>query len=242
MIGKVLNSVLPKCCLVPIERRRTFSQRYPLLWNAANIISVFRVIMLSIVVILPIFKQDAVVIWYVLLTLSDKLDGWVALLTGNNNGIGKMIDPLCDKVFHFIGLQYLLFSNLLDPAILGYLAMLFEALTLFVALACVHFVWVRKNESFKDAFEIIKQKISVNGFVNSFGKVKMVAYFLGIFFLLLYLYLPRFWSTSPKECEAIKNLYISFFGFGIFMAAIAFVLYIQEAVQRCRELTEKDLS
>jgi phosphatidylglycerophosphate synthase len=242
MIGVFMSSVLPKCWLVPIERRRSFFIRYPILWNAANIISASRVLMFLAVLLLPYFQQDSVVAWYVVLSFSDKIDGWVALLTGNNDGIGKVIDPVCDKVFHFMGLQYLLLGNLLDPALLGYLAMLFEGLTFFVGFACVHCVWTSEGESIAKSCAIIKEKMADGIRVNPFGKAKMVAYFAGIFFLLLYHYLPRFWTISAKEQVVLKNLYVIFFSFGIFMAAIAFSLYVYEAVRWWLHQAEQDPS
>lgn len=242
MIGVFVNAVLPRHWLVPIERRRNFFSRHPILWNAANAISILRVLLFLAVLLSPRFQQDAVVAWYVALSFSDKVDGWVALLTGNNDGIGKVIDPVCDKVFQFMGLQYLLLGNLLEPAILGYLAMLFEGMTFFVGFACVHHVWAGKKESFAKSCTFIKEKMTGGIRVNPFGKAKMVAYFVGVSFLLLYHYLPRFWTMSAKEHAVLQNLYVIFFSFGIFMAAIAFGLYAYEAVRWWLFQAEKDLA
>lgn len=236
MIGDFFAFILPAKLQVNIEKRRKFFSRHPLLWNSANILSVSRVLIFFYILAVPGSSQDAVIAWYVILSITDKLDGWVALLTGNNQGVGRYLDPLCDKIFQFMGMQYLLLNELIYPAILGYSAMFVEVAIFFNAMACVLCAWYGQGMSFRATYHVITEESAKGARVNPFGKVKMVAYFTGITFLLLYLYAPRFFGNSGSEyisraSPVFRNLYITFFVGGICMGLLSLRVYFADALR-----------
>jgi len=88
------------------------------IWNLANIISSLRFLAPINFFVIDLFWSwwdiKVKLIVYLALFLTDLIDGWLARLIGNTGGIGKLIDPIADKVLHLSGLVFLLISVTLE--------------------------------------------------------------------------------------------------------------------------------
>src|SRR3990172_3941484 len=71
-------------------------------WNLPNTISVLRCGVIPILLLLPLFQDQGgsqIVAWcFIVAALSDVLDGWLARRGQQVTQIGKLIDPVADKM------------------------------------------------------------------------------------------------------------------------------------------------
>lgn len=99
------------------------------MWTPANIVTLVRVALLPLWLLLaelsPAVRGDAalvspwvVLVVYVLISLTDKLDGHLARSRGEITTFGKFLDPIADKLAVLVALCYLLEVHLVSPWVL----------------------------------------------------------------------------------------------------------------------------
>ena len=89
-------------------------------WTAANVVTSVRVVLIPLwLLVAELFGVEsdgkclsvgclAVFVFYVLLSLTDKLDGYLARSRGEVTVFGKFIDPIADKLLVVTGMVWLL--------------------------------------------------------------------------------------------------------------------------------------
>ncbi|MDO8107381.1 CDP-diacylglycerol--glycerol-3-phosphate 3-phosphatidyltransferase [Isoptericola sp. b441] len=77
--------------------------RTPMVWNAANIVTLVRFLLVPLVVV-AVLLDDGGGGWrwvaaalFLLAAATDRLDGWLARRTGQVTDWGKLVDPIADK-------------------------------------------------------------------------------------------------------------------------------------------------
>lgn len=149
----------------------------------ANLLTVFRLLMAPL--IFPAFASDnpvwVILIW-VTAAATDILDGWVARKRGENSELGKILDPLADKlVMSFSFLALMVWYDL--PLWMG-LTYIIKELVQVVGGAFFYFKGSRVEAS------------------NAWGKAGTVLFFLGFF---LY-----FWAPKIGNWVLLLGLLVSF--------------------------------
>lgn len=98
-------------------------------WTAANIVTVIRIFLIpvwyAVAMMNPISVQGefspsllGVAIFYIVLALTDKLDGYLARSRNEVTTFGKFLDPIADKLVVVFALVFLLQINLTDALLL----------------------------------------------------------------------------------------------------------------------------
>ena len=78
----------------------------------SNVISILRAFMvLPILYFLQKGKGDVALIFILIAIISDVLDGWLARISNEITDIGKILDPVADKVVIFSVMLYLMFAD-----------------------------------------------------------------------------------------------------------------------------------
>ena len=72
-------------------------------WNLPNTITVFRTAAIPVILMLPIVKDDewscTLIAWcFIVAAVTDIVDGWLARRGAQVTSIGKLLDPLADKL------------------------------------------------------------------------------------------------------------------------------------------------
>jgi len=84
---------------LPATRRRRVVERF---WNLPNTITVVRTAVIPVLLMLPLFPHRAgsqFIAWcFIVAALSDLVDGWLARRGQMVTHIGKLLDPLADKL------------------------------------------------------------------------------------------------------------------------------------------------
>jgi len=88
--------------------------------NVANLITIFRIILIPIFMVLYLnksFYYNGFPLWAILIYLlaffSDILDGYIARSTNNITALGKVLDPLADKLLRLCVLCAFMINNVL---------------------------------------------------------------------------------------------------------------------------------
>jgi len=207
------------------------------IWNLANIISLTRLLTPINFFVIDLFWSwwdiKLKLIVFLLISLTDCIDGWLAKHIKNTEGIGKLIDPVADKVHQLSVLVFILTGVLLEKWI-GILVMAGEIPLVFISIYGIYTIVkkeIRKNKIITEAYkeyraEAKKKKIegekaveelgefwyAIKNFpskiylgvkdkiikeikVSPWGKMKMVAYFIAVAFLVSYTVYPMkpFW-------------------------------------------------
>lgn len=135
--------------------------------TAANIITIFRILLVPIFLILylnPVFYYEGfplfAVLTYLLAFLSDVLDGFIARSTNTITNIGKILDPLADKLLR-ISVILAFYINGVLPLYVFLILLIFDILS--IALA----------------FIMLQNKYFVKA--NIFGKITTIFMSLSLF-------------------------------------------------------------
>ena len=88
-------------------------------WNLPNTITMLRVLVIPVVLAFPFFESNAasrLVAWlFVFAALTDVLDGWLARRGEQVTSIGKLLDPLADKLLVTVCLIVLVAMGRIPP-------------------------------------------------------------------------------------------------------------------------------
>jgi fused signal recognition particle receptor len=80
--------------------------------TVSNIISIFRALFaIPIIYFLKIGRGDIALVFMLIAMTSDMLDGWLARISNQITAIGKILDPIADKVVIFSVMAYLLLNG-----------------------------------------------------------------------------------------------------------------------------------
>ena len=89
--------------------------------NLPNKLTIFRIILVPIMAIIPFFNFDikwiVIVIIFILASITDKLDGYIARSKNQITTFGKFLDPIADKILVLAAMLILVEDNRL-PAII----------------------------------------------------------------------------------------------------------------------------
>lgn len=99
------------------------------IWTPANIVTCIRVALVPLWLLAAEFVANppnqglslgslAVALFYVLLALTDKLDGHLARIRGEETVFGQFLDPIADKLVVVVSLCYLLEIGVVSPWVL----------------------------------------------------------------------------------------------------------------------------
>lgn len=99
------------------------------IWTPANIVTCIRVALVPLWLLAAEFVASppnqglslgslAVALFYVLLALTDKLDGHLARIRGEETVFGQFLDPIADKLVVVVSLCYLLEIGVVSPWVL----------------------------------------------------------------------------------------------------------------------------
>jgi len=231
------------------------------IWNLANIISSTRFLAPVNFFVIDLFWAEwdiqAKLICYLALFLTDFTDGLVARWTGNTEGIGKLIDPVVDKVMQLSGLIFLLVNVPLEswiviPILGGEIPLvLFSIYGIYMIVKRE----IRGNEIIRPAYKKyrkeakerkkkgegaveefgefwyavkyfpskiylgIKDKIIKEIKISAWGKMKMFAYFSGVFLLILYVI---------KQNDYFWQGYVAMFSVGFGFCLLSYREYYQK--------------
>lgn len=210
--------------------------------NSANIITLSRIIVTPIALFLvpwpdyfpPPWDIGLEIVIYVILASTDRLDGYVARKIKNTEGIGKVLDPIADKIMHIYGLTFLWVAQLLEPWMIVLITG-GEVIVFGIVIRAI--LLVEKPERMKhknnyrlpalrkpywiDLYRLVKTKLINDLEVEDLGKIKMGFFFAGysfiainVFFgpakILSFFYLVSFFSGVVLSYYADSRYYNRF--------------------------------
>ncbi|MDO4538242.1 MAG: CDP-diacylglycerol--glycerol-3-phosphate 3-phosphatidyltransferase [Coriobacteriales bacterium] len=98
------------------------------IWTPANIVTTVRVALMPLWLLLAEFSSAAtdkvsvsallVALLYIIISLTDKLDGYLARSRGEVTAFGQFLDPIADKLAVVVALSYLLEIGLVNSWVL----------------------------------------------------------------------------------------------------------------------------
>ncbi len=147
-----------------------------------NIITTVRIALLPFVYFFYLtnyvpFSQYIAIAIFIIAALTDFLDGKIARKYNLVSNIGKMLDPIADKMLSYTGLFLIIVTNILP---------LWAAVIIYVINLCRDF-----------AIDCLRMIAATKGTVlaaNIFGKIKTMIAFIALPWLLLQGCLPTDWS------------------------------------------------
>lgn len=213
-----------------------------LLLNSANIITFSRIIVTPIALFWvpwpvyfdPPWDIGVRILLYVLLAMTDRLDGYIARKIKNTEGIGKALDPIADKIMHVYGLTFLWTTQLLDQWMIVLITG-GEVIVFGIVIRAI--LLVEKPERMKhknnyrlpalrklywiELYRLVKAKLINDLEVEDLGKIKMGFFFAGysfiainVFFgpagMLSFFYLVAFFSGAVLSYYADFKYYNKF--------------------------------
>ncbi len=106
------NKVRERYEQIPVNRVVTVS----------NIISILRAALALPIVYFLIESQELIAFILIIIAIvSDMLDGWLARISNDITELGKMLDPLADKIVIFSIMLYLIFTDVMPVEFFGFL-------------------------------------------------------------------------------------------------------------------------
>ena len=138
-----------------------------------NILTISRIVLLPVLIIL-IFSDSNLtnflsIVLFIMMSITDYLDGLIARKTKNTSNFGKMLDPIADKLFVVL----ILITFISDSMLLG-----IHLIPAYLIIAREIFIsGLREYASSDD----IKKEIPV----SNLGKYKTAAQMSGLFLILL---------------------------------------------------------
>ncbi len=190
--------------------------------NLANFISSLR-FTAPIILFATDWNIQAKLIYCIALIPTDILDGLVARVIGNKNGIGKLIDSTADRILYGSGLIFLFSEKLMKywivlPLILGEIIL---AVPVGYGIFLIIKKEIKKNKirSVIQIYQKINEQVSENFVVNVFGKIKGVVYSIGITLLAINIF---------KQLKSLEVIYSAMFISGFFFCGIAFIDYYKK--------------
>ncbi|MEK7575713.1 MAG: CDP-alcohol phosphatidyltransferase family protein [Patescibacteria group bacterium] len=200
--------------------------------NLANLISSLR-FTAPIILFATDWSIQAKLIYCIALIPTDILDGLVARVIGNKNGIGKLIDSTADRILYGSGLIFLFSEKLMKywivlPLILGEIIL---AVPVGYGIFLIIKKEIKKNKirSVIQIYQKINEQVSENFVVNVFGKIKGVVYSIGITLLAINIF---------KQLKSLEVIYSAMFISGFFFCGIAFIDYYKK-FQKWNDTQEK---
>lgn len=146
--------------------------------NLPNKLTIFRIILVPIMAIIPFFdfniKWIVIDIIFIIASITDKLDGYLARSKNQVTTFGKFLDPIADKILVLAAMLILVEANKL-PAIIPIIVMLREFMVSGYRLVAVEkggkviaaSVW-GKLKTVTQMIAIILAFIDQNGFAQCF--------------------------------------------------------------------------
>ena len=146
--------------------------------NLPNKLTIFRIILVPIMAIIPFFdfniKWIVIDIIFIIASITDKLDGYLARSKNQVTTFGKFLDPIADKILVLAAMLILVEANKL-PAIIPIIVMLREFMVSGYRLVAVEkggkviaaSVW-GKLKTVTQMLAIILAFVDQNGFAQCF--------------------------------------------------------------------------
>jgi len=156
-------------------------------YNVANLISFLRLAMLPVIAVFyigdffPSAKLVAMIL-FITAAMTDWFDGFIARRFKLTTDLGKLLDPIADKLLTFLGFA-LIFS---DVALLGTLYPVWFAVMVFFIATARDFM-----------LNMYRQLAGLRGKVMAAdwsSKIKSTVQYIGISLAMFYAYQPENWS------------------------------------------------
>lgn len=184
-----------------MPKSRLYRLFYWLYWNSANIVSFVRYSAPYVFFLSP-WPVDTILLFYVILTVTDAIDGWLARLTGNTEGVGKFVDMSADKVLHLSALIYILKEGLVGFWMTALVITMIGAEVYIVIIVYRGVKLVAKSEikkrrrklfleKYREVCRKVKHEVTSQLEASMYGKIKTIMYSFGGFFFLLNLHYPK---------------------------------------------------
>lgn len=146
--------------------------------NLPNKLTIFRILLVPIMVIIPFFTLD--IKWiiidaiFIIASITDKLDGYIARTKNEITTFGKFLDPIADKILVLAAMLILVEDNRL-PAIIPIIVLFREFIVSGYRLVAVEkggkviaaSVW-GKLKTVTQMLALILALVDINGFAQCF--------------------------------------------------------------------------